>query len=325
MLMVQKFGGSSVATTEKILNVAKRIVENYDNNNSIVVILSAMGNTTNELIGQASSINNNIDQRELDMLLVTGEQQSCALMAMAIKSLGYPAISLNAYQAGISVSNNFGDAQITNINTDRIQKELKEKKIVIITGFQGINDDGDIATLGRGGSDTTAVAVAHALGAKVCEIYTDVEGVYTADPNTVPTAMKLDEITYTAMLELASEGAKVLHNRSVEIAKSSGVHIIVRSSLNTAKGTVVKENIIKKMRISGIAIDNTYKDGYSKISIVGERMDCKDLIEVVNESLVIENINYEIAYNSTIRLSIVVPKNYNVVVAKVLHDKLISI
>lgn len=266
MLIVQKFGGSSLANEERIMNVAKRIVEKYKEDNSMVIVLSALGDTTDELIKKAKNINPKGSKREMDMLLSIGEQQSVSLMAMAIHSLGCPAISLNASQAGIYSSRDYGNARIKKISTERIQSEIDKKNIVIITGFQGINMFGDISTLGRGGSDTTAVAVAAALSADICEIYTDVSGIYTADPRHIKVATKLEEISYDEMLELASLGAKVLHNRSVELAKKYNVKLVVRSSLTREEGTIVKEkSIMEKMLVSGLAID---KD-VSRITVIG--------------------------------------------------------
>lgn len=267
MLIVQKFGGSSVANAERILNVANRIIETYKNGNNVVVVLSAQGDTTDELIEKASEISSNPSKREMDMLLSTGEQQSVALMAIALNNLGYPAISLNAYQVTMSTTSTYGNAKIKNVEEDRINAELERKNIVIITGFQGMNRFDDITTLGRGGSDTTAVALAASLNADLCEIYTDVEGVYTADPRVVKNAVKLNEISYDEMLELASLGARVLHNRSVELAKKYGVELVVRSSLTKAEGTFVKEanTMMEKMVVTGVAGD---KD-VSRISLIG--------------------------------------------------------
>ena len=267
MLIVQKFGGSSVADSERIFNVAGRIIEAYDKGkNNIIVVLSAQGDTTDDLIKKAAQINPKASKREMDMLLSTGEQQSVALMAMAIQSLGYPAVSLNAMQTGIDSSTTYGNAKIKTISRGRIEHELSVGNIVLITGFQGVNKFDDITTLGRGGSDTTAVAVAALLHADICEIYTDVNGIYTADPKIVPDAKKLDEISYDEMLELASLGAKVLHNRSVELAKKYNVRLTVRSSLTKEEGTVVKEESkVEKMLVSGVASD---KD-VSRITVVG--------------------------------------------------------
>lgn len=266
MLIVQKFGGSSLENNERICNVAKRIGESYDAGHQIVVVLSAQGKTTDELIRKAKELNPKASRREVDMLLTTGEQQSVALMAIALHSLGYPAVSLTAMQTGIHSSSAFGNARIRKIVPDRIRQELEKRSIVIVTGFQGYNRYGDLTTLGRGGSDTTAVALAATLHADLCEIYTDVEGVYTADPRLCENAFKLDEITYDEMLELASLGAKVLHNRSVELAKKHNVNLVVRSSLTRTEGTLVKEEYkMEKMFVSGIAVDHDV----ARIALVG--------------------------------------------------------
>lgn len=266
MLIVQKFGGSSVANAERVLNVANRIKETHEKGNQVVVVLSAQGDTTDELIEKAKEINPNASRREMDMLLSTGEQQSVALMAMALDKLGLRAVSLNSFQVNIRTNSNYSNARIKTIDTERIYDELEKRNIVIVTGFQGINKYDDITTLGRGGSDTSAVALAAALHADLCEIYTDVEGVYTADPRVVKDSIKLDEISYDEMLELASLGAKVLHNRSVEMAKKYGVRLVVRSSLTRAEGTLVKEESkVEKMLISGVASDTNI----SRISLIG--------------------------------------------------------
>lgn len=256
MLIVKKFGGSSVADKERIYNVSRRVSEDYKAGHDVVVVLSAMGKTTDGLLAQARDINPKASKRELDMLLTCGEQISVSLMAMALQGLGIPAISLNAWQVPMHTNSVYGNARIKKIDTNRIKTELEHRKIVIVTGFQGVNKYDDYMTLGRGGSDTTAVALAAALHADACEIYTDVEGVYTADPRVVPNARKLKEITYDEMLELATLGAKVLHNRSVELAKKYGVQLVVRSSLNMAEGTLVKEDAkMEKMLVSGVACD----------------------------------------------------------------------
>jgi aspartate kinase len=266
MLIVKKFGGTSVADKERIFNVARRCIEDYKNGNEIVVVLSAMGKQTDVLLAQAKEINPNASKREIDMLLTTGEQISVALMAMALDSLGVPAVSLNAYQVAMHTTSVYGNARLKRIDTERIRNELENKKIVIVTGFQGVNKYDDYTTLGRGGSDTTAVALAAALHADACEIYTDVDGVFTADPRIVKTARKLDEITYDEMLELASLGAGVLHNRSVEMAKKYGVQLVVRSSLNLTEGTVVKEEVkMEKMLVSGVACDKNA----ARIALIG--------------------------------------------------------
>lgn len=266
MLVVKKFGGTSVANKERIFNVANRCIEDYKKGNDIVVVLSAMGKQTDVLLEMANDINPNASKRELDMLLTTGEQTSVALMAMAMHSLGVPAISLNAFQVAMHTTSVSGNARLKKIDKERIQHELEQRKIVIVTGFQGISRYDDYTTLGRGGSDTTAVALAASLHADACEIYTDVDGVYTADPRIVKDAKKLDEITYDEMLELASLGAGVLHNRSVEMAKKYGVRLVVRSSLNTSEGTMVKEEVkMEKMLVSGVACDKNVV----RIAVVG--------------------------------------------------------
>ena len=266
MLVVKKFGGSSVADKERIFNVARRCIEDYEKGNDVVVVLSAMGKTTDGLIAKAHEINPNPPKRELDMLLVTGEQVSVALMAMAMSSLGVPAVSLNAAQVVMHTSSAYSSAKLKRIDVERIRHELESRRIVIVTGFQGINKYDDFTTLGRGGSDTTAVALAAALHADVCEIYTDVEGVYTADPRVVPNARKLAEVSYDEMLEFASLGAKVLHNRSVEMAKKYGVKLVVLSSLTRAEGTIVKEETkVERTLISGVAADASV----ARISVLG--------------------------------------------------------
>ncbi|SFR73495.1 aspartate kinase [Anaeromicropila populeti] len=266
MLIVKKFGGTSVADKERIFNVARRCIEEYQKGNDVVVVLSAMGKQTDVLLAQAKDINPNASKRELDMLLTTGEQTSVSLMAMAMGALGVSAVSLNAFQVAMHTTSDYGNARLKRIDTERIRNELANRKIVIVTGFQGINQFNDYTTLGRGGSDTTAVALAAALHADACEIYTDVDGVFTADPRKVKNARKLDEITYDEMLELATLGAGVLHNRSVEMAKKYGVQLVVRSSLNQTEGTVVKEEVkMEKMLVSGVACDKNT----ARIAVVG--------------------------------------------------------
>lgn len=266
MLIVKKFGGTSVANKERMYNVANRCIEDYKKGNDVVVVLSAMGKYTDELIDMAKDMNPNPPKREMDMLYTIGEQMSVALMGMVMNNLGVPAISLNAFQVAMHTTSVYGNARLKRIDSERIRHELDQRKIVIVTGFQGINKYDDYTTLGRGGSDTTAVALAAALNADACEIYTDVDGVYTADPRKVPNARKLSQITYDEMLELATLGAGVLHNRSVELAKKQGVQLVVRSSLNTSEGTVVKEDAkMEKMLVSGVAAD---KDA-ARIAIIG--------------------------------------------------------
>ena len=266
MLIVKKFGGTSVADKERIFNVAKRCIEDYRKGNEVVVVLSAMGKFTDVLVQQARDINPNPPKREMDMLYTIGEQQSVALMAMAMDSLGVPAVSLNAFQVKMRTTPTYGNARLIKIETDRIKNELESHKIVLITGFEGVDGMDNYTTLGRGGSDTTAVALAAALHADACEIYTDVEGVYTADPRIVPGAKKLPEITYDEMLDLSSLGSGVLHNRSVEMAKRYGVQLVVRSSLSLAEGTIVKEAVnMEGMLISGVANDKNT----ARIAVIG--------------------------------------------------------
>ena len=256
-LIVQKYGGTSVKDAERVMNVARRITDAYKAGNNVVVAVSAQGDTTDDLIEKAKEINPNASKREMDMLLSTGEQISISLLAMAIEKIGCPVISLTGWQAGVKTDAKYGAARISTIDTERLQAELDKKNIVIVAGFQGINKYDDITTLGRGGSDTSAVALAAALHADVCEIYTDVDGVYTADPRFVKNAYKLDDISYDEMLELASLGANVLHNRSVEMAKKYGVKLSVRSSLNNNEGTYVKEvEQVEKMLVRGVTRDN---------------------------------------------------------------------
>lgn len=256
-LVVQKYGGSSVKDAEHVMNVANRIVNTYKEGNNVVVAVSAQGDTTDDLIEKAQEINPNASKREMDMLLATGEQISISLLAMAIEKLGYPVVSMTGRQAGVITDSRYGAARIRKVDTERIQGELDKRRIVIVAGFQGINRYDDITTLGRGGSDTSAVALAAALHADVCEIYTDVDGVFTADPRFVKNAFKLDDISYDEMLELASLGANVLHNRSVEMAKKYNVKMCVRSSLNNNEGTYVKEvDQVEKMLVRGVTRDN---------------------------------------------------------------------
>ena len=255
-LIVQKFGGSSVADAQKVSHVAGIIADTYRQGNQVVVVVSAQGKTTDHLIAQAKEVNPNPSKRELDALMSTGELVSMALMALALERLGMPAISLSGWQAGVHTDSAHGAARVGRIDTERLRNELDKGNIVIVAGFQGINKYGDVTTLGRGGSDTSAVALAAALNADLCQIYTDVEGIYTADPRIVPNALKIDEITYDEMLELASLGANVLHNRSVEMAKKYNVNLEVLSSMTGAEGTIVKEvTDVEKLLIKGVTKD----------------------------------------------------------------------
>ncbi len=294
MLVVKKFGGTSVANAERIFNVAKRCIEDYNQGHDVVVVLSAMGKYTDELIDKAKEINEKPPKREMDMLFTIGEQMSVSLMAMAMNKLGVRAISLNAFQVAMHTTSAYGSARLKRIDTERIRHELEDRKIVIVTGFQGINKYDDYTTLGRGGSDTTAVALAAALHADRCEIFTDVDGVYTADPRLVKNARKLDEITYDEMLDLATLGAGVLHNRSVEMAKKYGVELVVRSSLNNSEGTVLKEDVkVERMLITGVALD---RDA-DRISVVGLK-DEPGMAFKLFDLLAKKNINVDVILQS---------------------------
>lgn len=310
MLIVKKFGGSSVANKERVYNVAERILEDYNKGHKVVVVLSAQGDTTDELIKKAKEITPNPSRREMDMILTTGEQQSVSLMAMALHNLGYPAISLNAFQVKMHTTSVYSNARLKRIDAERINAELEKNNIVLVTGFQGVNKYEDITTLGRGGSDTTAVALAAALNADKCEIFTDVDGVYTADPRIVEDAVKLDEITYDEMLELASLGAKVLHNRSVELAKKYGVELVVRSSLTKAEGTIVREECkMEKMLVSGVAADKNV----ARVAVIGMK-DEPGKAFVLFSILAKHNINVDIILqsigrNNTKDISFTVPRD----------------
>ena len=255
-----------MADADRVRNVASIVADTYKAGNDVVVVVSAQGDTTDDLLEKANEINPHASKRELDMLVTAGEQISASLLAMALEGMGMPVVSLLGWQMGMKTNSNYGNARIKKIESERLEAELNRKNIVVVAGFQGINKYDDITTLGRGGSDTTAVAIAAALKADACHIYTDVDGVYTADPRIVKNAKKLDEITYDEMLELATLGAQVLHNRSVEMAKKYNVNLEVRSSLERVEGTVVKEAIkMEKMLIRGVAKDNNV----TRVSIVG--------------------------------------------------------
>ncbi len=294
-LIVQKFGGSSVANAERISRVAGIIADTYAEGNDVVVVLSAQGDTTDELIEKAHEINPNPSKREMDMLLSTGEQMSVALMAMALEKMGIPVVSLNAWQIGMQTNSEYGNARIKKLTGERIKHELGSRRVVIVTGFQGINKYDDITTLGRGGSDTSAVAVAVSLRADLCQIYTDVEGVFTSDPRKIPGAVKLNEITYDEMLELASMGAKVLHNRSVELAKRYGVNLEVLSSFERKPGTKVKEVVskVEQRLISGVAKDTNV----ARIALIGVK-DEPGVAFKVFRILAQEKINVDIILQS---------------------------
>ena len=294
-LIVQKFGGSSVADANKLRNVARIITDTYQRGNDVVVVLSAQGDTTDDLIEKAKELNPHASKREMDMLLSTGEQISISLCAMCIESMGYQAISLTGWQAGMLTDSSYSNARIKRVRTERIQKELDKRKIVLVAGFQGINKYDDITTLGRGGSDTSAVALAAALHADLCQIYTDVDGVYTADPRSVTGAKKLEEITFDEMLELASLGAQVLHNRSVEMAKRYNVNLEVLSSFSGNPGTKVKEVVktMEKTHVSGVAKDKNV----ARIALVG-LADQPGIAFKIFSLLAKENLNVDIILQS---------------------------
>ena len=326
-LIVQKFGGSSVADADKIRNVARIIVDTYQKGNSVVAVLSAQGDTTDDLIEKAAEINPAASKRELDMLLSTGEQISCALCAMAIEGMGFPVVSLTGWQAGFRTNSSYGNARIKRVQGERIRAELDKRRIVIVTGFQGLNKYDDITTLGRGGSDTSAVAIAAALNADLCQIYTDVDGVYTADPRMVSTAHKLDEITYDEMLELATLGAQVLHNRSVEMAKRYNVNLEVLSSFSGKPGTKVKEVVktMEKSHISGVAKDKNI----ARLALVGLE-DTPGIAYKIFSLLAKNNVNVDIILQSIGRsetkdISFTVAKGDMELAQKLLEDNRDSI
>ncbi len=325
-LIVQKFGGSSVRDDERIFNVARIITETRKKGNDVVAVVSAQGDTTDDLEAAAARINPNASKREMDMLLSAGEQMSAALLAMAIESLGYPVVSLLGWQVGVKTDSNYRNARIKSISSERINAELARKNIVIVAGFQGINKYDDISTLGRGGSDTSAVALAAALRADKCQIYTDVDGVYTADPRIVKGTKKLEEITYDEMLELATLGAQVLQNRSVEMGKKYGIPIEVLSSLEDKPGTIVKEVVkVEKMLIRGVARDNDV----SRLSIIGIK-DTPGMAFKIFSALARKRVNVDIILQSVGRdgtkdITFTVPKSQSKDAIEVLHEMLPSL
>lgn len=294
-LIVQKFGGSSVADSERLFRVADIVTKTYAKSNNVIVVVSAQGDTTDDLLAKAAQVNENASKREMDVLLSAGEQMSASLLAMAIEKLGFPVVSLLGWQAGFVTSSTYGSARIKRIEPDRIQKELDKKNIVVVAGFQGVNRYGDVTTLGRGGSDTSAVAIAAAMHADLCQIFTDVEGVYTADPRKVKNARKLSVISYDEMLELASLGAQVLNNRSVEMAKKYGIELEVLSSMSSKPGTIVREaaNKMEEMLITGVAKD----EDVARVSIIGVP-DRPGLAFKIFSKLAAKNINIDIILQS---------------------------
>ena len=320
-LIVQKFGGSSVADAARVMNVAGIVTDTYKAGNKVVVVVSAQGDTTDDLLEKANEINPNASMREKDMLLCAGEQISIALLAMAIEKLGYPVVSLLGWQAGFKTNSVYGSARIKKIDSERLSNELDKNNIVIVAGFQGINKFLDVTTLGRGGSDTSAVAIAAALKADKCQIYTDVEGVYTADPRKVKGARKLSEISYDEMLELATLGAQVLNNRSVEMAKKYNVELEVLSSLKRASGTIVKEvTAMEKMLIRGVAKDSDV----SRISVLNVP-NTPGIAFKIFDLLAKKNINVDIILQSVGRdntkdITFTVPSNSGKSVVEVLSN-----
>ena len=320
-LIVQKFGGYSVADKERLFNVAGIISDAYRSGDRVVVVVSAQGDTTDDLLAKAAEISDSPSKRELDMLLSTGEQISASLLAIALGTMRIPVVSLNAWQVGISSDSNYSNAKIKKIDTERLFRELDGGKVVIVTGFQGINKFDDVTTLGRGGSDTTAVALAAVLKADRCQIYTDVDGVYTADPRKVPSAKKLKEISYDEMLELASLGAQVLHNRSVEMAKKYHVELEVLSSFEKISGTVVREDVkVEKMLVTGVAKDTNV----ARISVIG----LEDVPGVAfrlfslmgQKNIVVDIILQSIGRNGTKDISFTVSENQLPLAVSVLED-----
>ena len=309
-LIVQKFGGTSVANTERLKNVADIITKTYEKGNDVVVVVSAQGDTTDEFIEKARQVNPNPSKREMDMLLTAGEQISASLLAMTIEEMGYPVISLLGWQAGFFTSANNGSARIERVDPARIKRELDQKRIVIVTGFLGVNRYQDMTTLGRGGSDTSAVAIAASMHADLCQIYTDVEGVFTADPRKIKDARKLDVISYDEMLELATLGAQVLNNRSVEMAKKYGVELEVLSSLTRKPGTIVREaNKMEEMLISGIAKDNEV----ARVSIIGvpdrPGLAFKIFTKLAAKDINVDIILQSIGRNNTKDISFTIPES----------------
>ena len=289
-----KFGGSSVANAERVRNVASIIIDSYKKGNDVVAVVSAQGDTTDDLIEKAAEINPKASKREMDSLLSAGEQMSSALLAMAIEAEGYPVVSLLGWQAGFKTDNVYGSARIKTVQPERLKNEIGKRNIVIVAGFQGLNSFDDITTLGRGGSDTSAVAIAAALHADRCQIYTDVEGVYTADPRKISNAKKLAEITYDEMLELATLGAQVLNNRSVEMAKKYNVEVEVLSSLKRVPGTIVKEVAkMEKMLIRGVTKDTDV----ARISVIGVP-NTPGIAFKLFDKLAAKNINVDIILQS---------------------------
>lgn len=300
-LIVQKYGGTSVGSVERIKMVAQRIVHGVDNGKKMIVVVSAMSKRTDELVSMAQAINESPPSRELDVLMATGEQESIALLAMAIQAIGYTVISLTGAQCGIRTSDVHRKARIEGIDTERLERELRAHQVVIVAGFQGIDENDEVTTLGRGGSDTSAVALAAAMRAERCEIYTDVDGVYNADPRVVPGARKIDQISYAEVLEMADLGAGVLHTRSVELAEKYKLPLVVRSSFNENRGTIIKEDVnqMEKVLVRGIALD----ENIAKISIL-EVPDKPGIAFRLFTSLAVANIHVDMIVQNVNRTAV---------------------
>lgn len=311
MLIVQKYGGTSVGNVERIEAVAKRVIESKKEGHDLVVVVSAMSGETNKLLEFAGYFSQNPNQREVDMLLSSGERVTSALLAIALNEMGYPTVSMSGRKAGIVTDSIHTKARIEHIDTTFMKEELQKGNIIVLAGFQGVTENGDVSTLGRGGSDLSAVAVAGALHADLCEIYTDVDGVYTTDPRIEPKAKKLDKISYDEMLELASLGAKVLQSRSVEMAKKLNVNLVTRSSFNNNEGTLItkEDNIMEQPLVSGIALDKnqarvTLRGVTDKPGIAAEIF--KKLADAnVNVDMIIQNVGHD----GTTNLGFTVPQN----------------
>ena len=318
-LVVLKFGGSSLADNEKLNLVSKKIIEFYNKKYKIVVVVSAQGKTTDKLIIETKELSNMPNKREMDMLLSTGEQKSAAKLSILLNELGYNSISLTGWQSGIYTDNLYQDAKIKNIDSLRIESELNDNKIVIITGFQGINDIGDITTLGRGGSDTTAVALASKLNAEACYIFSDVDGIYSGDPNKIKNTRKLNKISYDEMLELSSEGAKVLHNRCVELGKKYKVPIIAKSTFDDSDGTIIESNIEQTEIKSIIKKDDISRISFIGYGIINNNKILKEILEISDEES-LKLLNIEVTSS---KISIVFNTKVSDLVLEKFHNRLI--
>ncbi len=311
MRVVQKFGGTSVGDLDRIQNVANRVAKTVKNGDEVVVVVSAMSGETNKLISYAEHFSKNPSKREMDMLLSSGERVTSALLAIALQEMGVEAVALSGRAAGIRTNSIHTSARIENINTELMEKELQARKVIVVAGFQGVDENGDVTTLGRGGSDLSAVAIAGALRAELCEIYTDVDGVYTTDPRIEPKAKKIEKISYDEMLEFASMGAKVLQNRSVELAKKLNVNLVTRSSFNENEGTLItkEEKIMEKPVVSGIALDKNQ----ARVSLRGVK-DKPGIAAEIFLALAEKNINVDmiiqnVGEDDTTNLGFTVPQN----------------